>query len=737
MDKFYTLIFKTFKKVILKEFTIQVLYLFVLLELIPFFVNVEHYNSFILLILFVVLYNISCIVKKFIRKHPKLTLIISLMLLVALLINLGFGRYEISKYINSQRFAILSNNFEFWTILPYVVVIMLLIIISYFTFLNKVYFFITPAACLILITLTWYTVAEGKYKNILILFLFTFFIDMLLYIYNTNKRKGARGKLYFGVDIKIIIKYGFAIITMMLIFCIAISNILGTKSLDEIRRDEIMKKMNNLNAPLFNSLNSKLGGSVNLSDKVLFKIKGDTPNYLIGSIKDNYSGTSWNNSYTQYNKARSPFSKNKTYKSLMGETNNRKLKIKSMEIIPEAAPWKTLFVPNNIYSITTKSRDIAFNRNYCFVNLSKNNSEPYYVDYYQSYNNIETIESSKQNYISYDINSDKIRTKYSDYLQLPDNISQRTRNLVSDITKNCKNNTEKVMAIKGYLSNTYAYTTEVENLPSGKEFVDYFLFEEKKGYCTYFATACTVMLRIAGIPARYAEGYYVDKTNFKDGYYNILENDGHAFAEVLVSPDADLWSIVESTSIIGAQNHGNIPPYAIYYQNKYQINAGNNINYQRNAGQSNNKDAKNSKLFYVYTILFSVLIFLVAALIILIILINIKKKKIIHSDSIIPLYYYIRCRLIAAGYMTNSNETDYEQIAKIYDSEIKELVKPLLECYYREFYGEEKTKIDKKIVLAEFEKYMRKKHGNLIYFRTRAKGIFVLKKRTRVLNAKK
>ncbi|WP_294359061.1 transglutaminase-like domain-containing protein [uncultured Clostridium sp.] len=32
-----------------------------------------------------------------------------------------------------------------------------------------------------------------------------------------------------------------------------------------------------------------------------------------------------------------------------------------------------------------------------------------------------------------------------------------------------------------------------------------FLFQEKKGYCTYFATATTIMCRAVGVPARYKE----------------------------------------------------------------------------------------------------------------------------------------------------------------------------------------------------------------------------------------
>ncbi|MFB6188304.1 MAG: transglutaminase domain-containing protein, partial [Halapricum sp.] len=44
------------------------------------------------------------------------------------------------------------------------------------------------------------------------------------------------------------------------------------------------------------------------------------------------------------------------------------------------------------------------------------------------------------------------------------------------------------------------------NKPSGNV-ADAFLFEMNKGYCTYFATTMTVMLRTQGIPARMVVGY--------------------------------------------------------------------------------------------------------------------------------------------------------------------------------------------------------------------------------------
>ena len=65
-------------------------------------------------------------------------------------------------------------------------------------------------------------------------------------------------------------------------------------------------------------------------------------------------------------------------------------------------------------------------------------------------------------------------------------------------------------AVRKYLAENCTYTTSPGRVPSDKDFVEYFLNETQEGYCTYFATAAVMMLRSAGIPTRYVEGYASD-----------------------------------------------------------------------------------------------------------------------------------------------------------------------------------------------------------------------------------
>ena len=67
---------------------------------------------------------------------------------------------------------------------------------------------------------------------------------------------------------------------------------------------------------------------------------------------------------------------------------------------------------------------------------------------------------------------------------------------------------------------------------SGPTALARFLTDVRAGHCEYFATAATLMLREAGIPARYATGYAVMERDPKRGEYLIRGTHGHAWCRV-------------------------------------------------------------------------------------------------------------------------------------------------------------------------------------------------------------
>ena len=117
------------------------------------------------------------------------------------------------------------------------------------------------------------------------------------------------------------------------------------------------------------------------------------------------------------------------------------------------------------------------------------------------------------------------------YLQLPDNITQRTRDLAADIGAGWDNPYDIAVAVTQYLRQNIEYTETIPALPARQEAIDWFLFDLRQGFCNYYATAEVVLLRSLGVPARWAVGYARGE-RLENGAYFVRQRDAHAWPEV-------------------------------------------------------------------------------------------------------------------------------------------------------------------------------------------------------------
>jgi transglutaminase-like putative cysteine protease len=81
-----------------------------------------------------------------------------------------------------------------------------------------------------------------------------------------------------------------------------------------------------------------------------------------------------------------------------------------------------------------------------------------------------------------------------------------------------------------WINRDFGYTLETP-LP-GRDGVDEFLFDEKKGFCQHFSSSFVVLMRAAGIPARVVTGYAGGIRNPIGDYWVVRKMDAHAWAEV-------------------------------------------------------------------------------------------------------------------------------------------------------------------------------------------------------------
>ncbi len=119
------------------------------------------------------------------------------------------------------------------------------------------------------------------------------------------------------------------------------------------------------------------------------------------------------------------------------------------------------------------------------------------------------------------------------YLQVPKNILPQIQSLAEHITAGQNNPYDEAEAITDYLRNNLQYSASLASPPSGQDPVLWVLFDYKKAFCTYYASAEVLMLRSIGIPARLAVGYAQGK--LQNDTYIVRQLDTHAWPEVYFS----------------------------------------------------------------------------------------------------------------------------------------------------------------------------------------------------------
>ncbi|HML97646.1 MAG TPA: transglutaminase domain-containing protein [Tepidiformaceae bacterium] len=119
------------------------------------------------------------------------------------------------------------------------------------------------------------------------------------------------------------------------------------------------------------------------------------------------------------------------------------------------------------------------------------------------------------------------------YLQLPDTLPGRVAEEAERVIREANATTpyEAAKALEAYLR-AFPYDLDVQSPPPGRDAVDFFLFELKRGYFDYQSTALVVMLRSQGIPARLAVGYVLDPGSGDETAYTVRKDNAYSWVEV-------------------------------------------------------------------------------------------------------------------------------------------------------------------------------------------------------------
>ncbi|QOS98855.1 transglutaminase domain-containing protein [Brevibacterium sp. JNUCC-42] len=321
-----------------------------------------------------------------------------------------------------------------------------------------------------------------------------------------------------------------------------------------------------------------LGGPFQQDDTKVFTVTTNDKYYLRGDTKDVYTGKGWIKSDKQLESIVHP--KNYMWSDTLFSGLETKKVMAVMQAEGEQLP--AIFYPGQLKGIeelnpgnvtltydTISQGVLTFNgamqkdsNSRTFIERDDSILIPtpveQYMEHYQLQAEIPVISEKKIIMAG----TDYPRDIQERYLQLPNALPDRIKNLAEKITETSTNPYDKARAIENYLRTEGRYRYETKDVPmprEGQDFVDQFLFETMKGYCDHFSTSMVVMLRSIDIPARWVKGFAPGKEISQDANNNITmevrNRDAHSWVEVYFPGSG--WIPFEATASFTSPLHVN------------------------------------------------------------------------------------------------------------------------------------------------------------------------------------
>jgi transglutaminase-like putative cysteine protease len=151
-----------------------------------------------------------------------------------------------------------------------------------------------------------------------------------------------------------------------------------------------------------------------------------------------------------------------------------------------------------------------------------------------------------QSYPEYELEADQGPDRER-YTQIPATTAPKTRRLVKRLWTQAGSAHNYVQRVLDYFAQQpFYYSREAPLLFNDP--VDEFLFDTREGFCEHYSSAFTVMMRLAGIPARVVTGYQGGEMNPLSNYMIIRQSDAHAWSEVWLAGEG--WRRIDPTSAI-------------------------------------------------------------------------------------------------------------------------------------------------------------------------------------------
>ncbi len=282
------------------------------------------------------------------------------------------------------------------------------------------------------------------------------------------------------------------------------------------------------------------GGSGTPGKELIFRVKSPVKLYWVAQIYDIYNGSKW---------TFSPKSKKINLKK-MSELNSRitHYNIETKFIIEKWLSPKLYFAyrPTDFSIFKDNSRRYNYRMSPFNAVLTEKNYPPLPCIY-----NVTTVlyipSLDEKKRISSNLKDFWLDVlQPSHYTKLPRRkISWRTKRLVKRLISHIEDPYRKALVLRDYLRKNFKYRQYSRPVPKNRETVDYFLFNLREGHCEYYASALTVMARLAGLPARVATGFSPGNYNALNKYFEVHAYHAHAWTQIFIPGMG--WLTIDAT----------------------------------------------------------------------------------------------------------------------------------------------------------------------------------------------
>ncbi len=290
-----------------------------------------------------------------------------------------------------------------------------------------------------------------------------------------------------------------------------------------------------------------IGGNAYPSEKELMKVKGEEGEiYLRGALRYVYNNNAWVDESNESKAGKikrymfSGFEKliyKSEYERAM-DLDKRASDIYfdetsiEIEMLDDTNFW-TLYTPNRVTDVNAETDAFVYFNNVgeIFINRPMQAGDKFEIEYDRL--NVSGEDVSQMIDSLGSLKDDGYKNAAVLNKGLPENIAGSVYEITYFVTQNAETPYEKALAIQNYLKANGTYSLESDYPYDGEDAVSFFMNGGMKGYCVHFASAMTVMARIAGLPARYVEGYLcsIDES----GEAIVTGLDAHAWTEVYLN----------------------------------------------------------------------------------------------------------------------------------------------------------------------------------------------------------